>query len=88
MRTVKVFKNQLREFYDRGRIFLDLVYQEAHLVPALAAWMTHWESARAEIVNEALRPDGADAVNTQMIAALTDYRVWRSLIDQNISMED
>ena len=85
---IRLLVRELFEFYDRGRMFLDLVYQEAHLVPALAAWMTHWESARAEIVDEALRPDGADAVNTQMITALTDYRVWRSLVDQGISMEE
>lgn len=85
---IKLLVNELFEFYDRGRIFLDVAVREAHQVPALAAWVSGWETSREEIVKEALRPDGTDHSNVQMIIALTDFRVWCSLSDQNLPMED
>ena len=84
----KLLVNELFEFYDRGRIFLDVALREAHQVPALEAWVAGWEASREEIVKEALRPDGTDHLKVQMIIALTDYRVWCSLIDQNLPNED
>ena len=82
---IKLLVQELFEFYDRGRIFLDVSLQEAHQVPALAAWEAAWEATRKEIIKEALHPDGANDLNARMIAALTDFRVWRSLVDHNVS---
>ncbi len=81
---IKLLVHELFAFYDRGRIFLDLALQEARQVPALAAWLAAWEASRAEIVKEALRPDVTHDLNVLMITALTDFRVWRSLADQNV----
>ena len=80
--------HELFEFYDRGRIFLDVARKEAHQVPALAAWVAHREVTREAIVIEALRPEGANELTARMIIALTDFRVWQSLIDQNVSNEE
>ena len=85
---IKRLVHELFEFYDRGRIFLDVALKEAHQVPALAAWVARWEASREEIVKEALRPGGANELTARMIIALTDFRVWQSLIDQNVSNEE
>ena len=81
---IKLLVHELFEFYDRGRIFLDVALQEAHRVPALAAWVAGWEASREEIVKEALRSEGTNDLNALMIIALTDFRVWQSLVDQNV----
>ena len=83
----RLLVRELFEFYDRGRIFMEVVLREAHQVPALAEWMAGWESSRKEIVGEALQPEGADDSTVQMILALTDFRVWHSLVDQDVPVE-
>jgi AcrR family transcriptional regulator len=85
---IKLLVKELFEFYDRGRIFLNVALRDAHQVPALAEWVTGWESARKEIVEEALRPEGADESTARTILALTDFRVWQSLADQNVATEE
>ncbi len=81
---IKLLVRELFEFYDRGRIFLDVAFKEAPQVPPLAEFVTAWEADRAEIVKEALRPEGADDVTTRTVVALTDFRVWRSFVDQEV----
>jgi AcrR family transcriptional regulator len=81
---IKLLVRELFEFYGRGRKFLDVAFQEAHQVPVLAGFVSAWEADREEIVKEALRPVGSNDVTTRMVVALTDFRVWRSFIDQEV----
>lgn len=85
---VNLLVRELFEFYDRGHIFLELAFREAIQVPALAAWLAEWEASRGEIVKEALQPEGTNDLNAMMINALTDFRVWQSLVDQSITTEE
>lgn len=85
---IELLVRELFEFYDRGRTFLDAALQDAHQVPALAGWFAAWDRARDEIVREALQPEGAGETDVQKIVALTDFRVWQSLADQKVPMEE
>lgn len=84
---VRLLVQELFEFYDRGRTFLNLTIREAHQVPALAEWMDGWDASREEMIRETLQPKGSDGSAVQMMAALTDYRTWRSIFDRNVRNE-
>jgi AcrR family transcriptional regulator len=85
---IELLVRELFEFYDRGRTFLDAALQDANQVPALAGWFAAWDRTREEIVREALQPEGAGETDVQKIVALTDFRVWLSLSDQKVPMEE
>ena len=84
---IKILLSQLFGFYNRGQTFLDVALHEGNQVPSLAAWLAGWEASRKEIVAEAMKPFGVSESNVQMILALTDFRVWRSLTDQNLTKD-
>lgn len=79
---------ELLDFYDRGRTFLDIAYQESRQVTVLEEWLNGWESNRKAIVAEVFQLENADDLTTRMIMALTEFRVWQSLADQGISKDD
>jgi len=85
---VGVVVKEIFDFYERGQVFLDVALRDASQVPALAEFITAWDAARKEIVMESLEIDNAQGASVPTILGFTDFRVWQSLNDQDVPMDD
>ncbi len=78
---------ELFNFYERGTPHLELIRRERALVPALDVEASRMESDLKALVREALRPADPDEQTIQVVGALTDFSVWKSLVDRGVSKE-
>ncbi len=79
---------KLFDFYERGAPHLELSRRERAQVPALDVGASRWEAGLEALVREALRPADPDEQTVQVIGALTDFSVWKSLVDRGPPKEE
>jgi len=79
---------ELFNFYERGAPHLELSRRERALVPALDVGVSRWEAGFEALVREALRPAGPDEQTVQVVGALIDFSVWKSLVDRGVPKEE
>ncbi|MSQ11542.1 MAG: TetR/AcrR family transcriptional regulator [Dehalococcoidia bacterium] len=73
--------------YERGEPFLTMAYREQHQVPALAAAVARVSTMRAAFVQEALSAGASNPQTLQVVNALVDFPVWKSLKDHGVPKE-
>lgn len=79
---------ELFNFYERGAPHLALSQQERAMVPPLDAGMRRTEAGVEALVREALRPADPDERTLRVVGALTDFSVWKSLVDRGAPKEE
>ncbi len=85
---VKSLVKEIFDFYECGQVFLDVALRDASQVPTLAEFLTGWDAARKEIVTGILEIDDAQNASVPTILGFTDFRVWQSLNDQDVPMDE
>lgn len=80
--------DELCAFYERGAAILSRVRYETIGVPALQPWLDSLDATRVALVRQALEPAKPSKRTIQLVAALTDSRIWQALRDRNIPGED
>ena len=73
--------------YERGSAVLETVQREKHLLDKVRAFDQMLRQSRAAYVQEALRPISPDPETVQVVGALTDFLMYRSLQVQGASGE-
>ena len=84
---VALLVREMFAFYARAGVAFEAVLREGHQLPALAAHGAQLREIHEQFVREALRPLDPDEHMVQLIAALTDFLVWKSLADRGVAQE-
>ncbi len=79
---------ELFNFYERGTPHLAHSPQERAMVPGLDAAVSRREASVEALVREALRPADPDERTVRVVGALTDFSVWKSLVDRGVPKEE
>jgi hypothetical protein len=84
---VRTLIAQLFAMYERGARQIEVARCQENEVPALAGAVAAWAEHQQMLVREALRPLHASAGVRQMLAALSDFYVWKAFSDRGISTQ-
>jgi hypothetical protein len=78
---------QLFAMYERGARQIEVARCQQHDVPALAGAVSAWAEHQQALVGEAVRPLRPSASVRRMLAALSDFYVWKAFSDHGISTQ-
>jgi AcrR family transcriptional regulator len=78
---------ELHAFYERGAPNIEAARREQHLLPQLAADVARQHAVREALVREALRSEEPDEPTVQVASALSDFPVWKALIDRGLETQ-
>lgn len=84
---VKILVEELFAFYERAAPWLEVGRYERKKVPLLDADLRHLEQRLDVMIREAFRAVPIDQEGLKLVAALTDFYVWKSLSDQGMRKE-
>jgi AcrR family transcriptional regulator len=79
---------ELHAFYERGAPNIEAARREQHLLSQLATDVARQHSVREALVREALRPEEPNERTIRVASALTDFPVWKALIDRGLDTEE
>ena len=82
---VQRLTRELFAMYERGALQLETARCQANEVPALANFVRNEAAMRESLVREAFRPFSPRPRAVREVTALTDFYVWKSLTQQDIS---
>ncbi|MFT3989114.1 TetR/AcrR family transcriptional regulator [Aestuariivirga sp.] len=71
--------DEVDAFYRRGAFRLTKAYADRHLIPELDQFLRAVEAGIAAFVHEALRGEALSDTALQLVLALMDFPVWRSI---------
>lgn len=78
--------DEVDRFYRHGAVRLTAAYADRHLVPELDGFLGAVEAGVAALVREAIKGENLSDTALQLLTALMDFPVWRSL--QKVAEDD
>jgi hypothetical protein len=79
---------ELSDFYGRALPAIESARQDRSRVPELDKDLRLGEAALAALAREALALDGHDESRLNLVLALTDFSVWKSLRDHGVPLAE
>jgi AcrR family transcriptional regulator len=79
---------ELSDFYGRAQLAIESARQDRSRVPELDKDLRMGEAALAALAREALALDGHHESRLNLVLALTDFSVWKSLRDHGVPLAE